>query len=59
MKITKSSNLLKFIAIFVFLTLLGACSKSDPKIEPEPNPDISEGMFNRLFSFLVLYIVIL
>lgn len=50
MKITKSSNLLKFIAIFVFLTLLGACSKSDPKIEPEPNPDISEGMFNRLIS---------
>jgi len=50
MKITKSSNLLKFIAIFVFLTLLGACSKSDPKIEPEPNPEISEGMFNRLIT---------
>lgn len=50
MKIKKRSNLLKFIPVLAFLIVLGACSKSEPTVEPEPDPVTPETMFNRLIT---------
>ena len=50
MKIKKSSNLFKFMPVLAFLIVLGACSKSEPTVEPEPDPVTPETMFNRLIT---------